>query len=162
MNHQHEETDNGLQEQGENDELATISLRTSRSSSPENYERIQLRSLQRLRVIPTDISLDVTSNLAARDSNRDSVDTSGSDFDTTEADDSDPLGFQMNGNYRSIRLSTSDREPWHARSSTVVVRVNPYSATSLFESKYLVDLPGWLLQASLVPRHPNHFSRALK
>ena len=84
-------------------------------------------------MIPTEISLDVISNPFAQENSQDSVDASADDNDTI--DDNDPLGFRMNGNYRSIRLSTSDREPWHARSSTVVVRVNPLSGTSLVESK---------------------------
>ena len=129
MDHQqHGENNNSIQELGNDDELATISLRSSSSSSLENYERIQLRPIRSLRVIPRDVSLDVTSNLGAQESNQDEdVDTLG--------DEIDPFGFQMNGNYRSIRLSTSDREPWHRRSSSVVVRVNPYSTTSLLESK---------------------------
>lgn len=129
MDHQqHGENNNSIQELGNDDELATISLRSSSSSSLENYERIQLHPIRSLRVIPRDVSLDVTSNLGAQESNQDEdVDTLG--------DEIDPFGFQMNGNYRSIRLSTSDREPWHRRSSSVVVRVNPYSTTSLLESK---------------------------
>ena len=125
MDHQqHGENNNGIQELGNDDELATISLRSSSSSSLENYERIQLRPIRSLRVIPRDVS----SNLGAQESNQDEdVDTLG--------DEIDPFGFQMNGNYRSIRLSTSDREPWHRRSSSVVVHINPYSTTSLLESK---------------------------
>ena len=141
MNHQQSgENNDSIQVQDDSDvqESTTISFRTSRSSSLESYERIQdqLLSIQSLRVIPTERSLDVASNLAVQESNIDSVDASANDYDIhAAADDSDPLGFRMNGNYRSIRLSTSDREPWHMRSSTVVVRVNPHSTMSLLESK---------------------------
>ena len=138
------ENNNSIQEQDNSDvqESTTISFRASRSSSLESYERIQdqLLSIQRLRVIPTERSLDVTSNLAVQESNINSVDASANDSDIhAAADDSDPLGFRMNGNYRSIRLSTSDREPWHVRSSTIVVHVNPHSTMSLLESKYLAS-----------------------
>ena len=130
MSHQ-QHGENILQEWDESTS-GTLSLRISSSSSLD-YEGIQLHPIRSLRVIPTEISLDVISNPFAQENSQDSVDASADDNDTT--DDNDPLGFRMNGNYRSIRLSTSDREPWHARSSTVVVRVNPLSGTSLVESK---------------------------
>lgn len=130
MSHQ-QHGENILQEWDESTS-GTLSLRTSSSSSLD-YEGIQLHPIRSLRVIPTEISLDVISNPFAQENSQDSVDASADDNDTI--DDNDPLGFRMNGNYRSIRLSTSDREPWHARSSTVVVRVNPLSGTSLVESK---------------------------
>jgi hypothetical protein len=137
MSHQQrgESNNSSLQEWDATDDvLATLSLRTSSSSSLD-YEGIQLHPVRSLRVIPREVSLDVTSNPFTQEDNRDSVDASTDDNGAT--DDNDPLGFRMNGNYRSIRLSTSDREPWHARSSTVVVRVNPLSGMSLVESKYL-------------------------
>lgn len=140
MSHQQREENNNslLQEwDADNDELTTLSLRTSSSSSLD-YEGIQLHPVRSLRVIPTETSLDATSIPFTQEDNRDSMDASADDNDTI--DDNDPLGFRMNGNYRSIRLSTSDREPWHARSSTVVVRVNPLSGMSLVESKYLAIL----------------------
>ena len=141
MDHQQPgENNNGMREHDDDNvrESTTISFRASRSSSLESYERIQdqLLSIESLRVIPTENSLDIASNVAVQESNTDSVDASASHFNIhAVADDSDPLGFRMNGNYRSIRLSTSDREAWHVRSSTVVVRVNPHSTMSLLESK---------------------------
>ena len=137
MDHRQSRENNGEQEQGNCDtqeESTTISFRVSRSSSLESSERIQLRPVRNLRVIPTEISPDINSSLIVQESN---VDASVNDINTqfhVARDDSDPLGFHMNGNYRSIRLSTSDKEPWHMRRSTVVVHVNP-SHTSLLESK---------------------------
>ena len=130
----HQQYGENIQEWDESTSGA-LSLRTSSSSSlAMDDEGIQLHPIRRLRVIPTESSPDDTLNPFAQETNQDSV---ADDNDTT--DDNDPLGFRMNRNYRSIRLSTSDREPWHARSSTVVVRVNPLSGTSLVESKYLAN-----------------------
>ena len=129
----HQQRGENIQEWDESTSGA-LSLRTSSSSSlAMDDEGIQLHQIRRLRVIPTESSPDDTLNPFAQETNQDGV---ADDNDST-TDDNDPLGFRMNGNYRSIRLSTSDKEPWHARSSTVVVRVNPLSGTSLMESKYL-------------------------
>jgi hypothetical protein len=65
MSHQQRgESNNSLLQEwdADNDELTTLSLRTFSSSSLD-YEGIQLHPVRSLRVIPREVSLDVTSNL---------------------------------------------------------------------------------------------------